>query len=250
MRAANVLNEIEHLKQKYKIKSLIFDDDNMLYDRDRAMQIFKGMIDWGLYMPWVMIATAAFKLDQDLLVAMKESGCEYIDVAIESGTQRILKKIINKPLDLEYAKWMIDISKGIGIYVSANFVIGFPTETWQEIRNTIRYAEYINADYTKIFSVIPLRHTRLWDICKKGGYFKKGFDPKKTKWSTGQIETDEFTPDALTILRAFEWDRINFSSDEKAEKTRRMMGVTDSELKKIRKDTIANAVGLIRKGAG
>ena len=245
--ADNVLDEIKVLKSRYGIKSIIFDDDNMLFVRDSALDIFNGMIKNKLVMPWVMIATAVFELDPELLRAMKDSGCQYIDVAFETGTDRILKDIIDKPVNFEYAKEMVKLAKWHGIFVAANFIVGFPTETWQEIRNTLRYAEEINADYIKIFAATPLKNTRLWDICARDGLFKKGFDPNNVKWSTGQIETDEFSSDALTILRAYEWDRINFTSLKKTERICKMMGITLEEMDKKRKQTLTNVKGLLSK---
>jgi radical SAM superfamily enzyme YgiQ (UPF0313 family) len=207
------------------------------------------MIDRNLIMPWVMIATAVFELDEDLIKLMKDSGCEYIDVAIETGTERVLKEIIHKPLDFDYAKKMVKIVREAGIFVTANFIVGFPTETWDEIRATLKFADEIDADYTKIFSAIPLRNTRLWDICEKGNYFKKGFDADKVKWSTGQIETDEFSADDLTILRAYEWDRINFTDKKKLENICRAMGVTVEEMNETRKNTRLKTRQLIEQGA-
>jgi hypothetical protein len=87
-------------------------------------------------------------------------------------------------------------------------------------------------------------------MCEKGGFFKKGFDANKVRWSTGQIETDEFSADDLTILRAFEWDRINFTNQNKLENICRMMGITLSDMDIIRKKTLANAINLIRSNDG
>ena len=246
--AENVLNEMQWLRDTYGIKSVIFDDDNMLADRDRAMSIFKGMINRGMKMPWMMITTAVFALDEELLRLIKASGCEYLDVAIESGTERVLKQVINKPLNFEHAKKMIAYARSLGIYVAANFIIGFPTETWEEIRLTLKMAEDIGADYIKLNGAIPLPNTRLWDLCVKEKAFKKGFETNKIKWSTGQIETDHFTADELTLLRAFEWDRINFATPEKVKRTADRMGITIDEMNKIRKDTLLNAVKIVREG--
>lgn len=236
--AESVLYEIKWLVNTYQIKSLMFDDDNLLTDQTRARKIFKGMIEEKLVMPWVMIATAAFKLDREMIALMKESGCVYVNVAIESGNERVLHKIINKPINLEQAHKVVNILKEYGIYVAANFIIGFPTETWDEIRETLAYADYLNADYTKVFAAMPLRNTRLWDMCEKYKAFKKGFKGD-VEWSSGQIETSEFTADDLTILRAYEWERINFSNADKRRKTCKMMGITEQELLKIRRNTIS-----------
>jgi radical SAM superfamily enzyme YgiQ (UPF0313 family) len=237
----NVLEEIQFLKDKYGIKSIIFDDDNLLVDRERSIDLFQGMIDRGLAMPWVMIATAVFKLDEELIKLMKTSGCDYIDIAIETGTERVMKEIIHKPVNFGYAKRMVKFARSIGIYVAANFIIGFPTETWNEIRRTLKMAEDIDADYVKISPAIPLCNTELWELCKKEEAFKDGVETNKGKWSTGQIETKEFSANELIILRAYEWDRINFTDREKLENTCKMMDVSIEEMEVIRKETIRKA---------
>ena len=240
--AENVLNEIKWLKDTYGIKSLIFDDDNLLHDKKRAKEIFQGMIDRGLAMPWLSIGLAVFKLDEELIRLMRQSGCEYVAVAIESGTERVLKQIIKKPVSFDYAKKMVRLLQEQGIYVAANFIIGFPTETWDEIRETIRFAEEIDVDYAKLFHLVPLPHTRAWDLCEKENAFNGNTE---FVWSKGNIETSEFTANDLTVLRAYEWDRINFSSPVKRERTRKMMGITEEELDKIRRNTLRNACALV-----
>ena len=237
----NVLNEMEWLRDRHGIKSLMFDDDNMLIDRQRAIALFNGMVERGLTMPWVMTATAAFKLNEELVAAMAASGCVYVDIAIESGTDRVLHEIIRKPLDLGKAKDVVRMLQAAGIYVAANVILGFPSETWDEIRTTLDYADKLGADYTKVFAAIPLRNTRLWDMCREQGAFKDGFN-SASQWSAGQIETKHFKANDLTILRAYEWDRINFSDAAKRKRTCERMGVSECDLMQTRRSTLANAL--------
>ena len=238
----NILSEINWLKKKYQIKSLIFDDDNLFADRRRAKKLFSEMVRRELNMPWKSIATAVFRLDEELIALMRKSGCEYICIAIESGSPRVLKEIIQKPVKYDHARKMVRVAQEHGIYVSANFIIGFPTETWQEIRETLRFAESLRADYVKIFNAIPLKNTRLWDLCIEHGAFKEEFDWNQISWNTGQIATDEFSAEALSILRAFEWDRINFDTETKCSQTARMMNVSLEELQRIRRETIHSTI--------
>ncbi len=248
--AKNVLDEIEFLKKKYGIRSLIFDDDNLLMDKKRAIEIFQGMIDRNLVMPWISIGLAVFKLNEELIKIMRASGCAYISVAIESGNKRVLQRIIHKPVNFDYAKKMIKIAQNQNIYVAGNFMIGFPTETWEEIRETVKFAEESGIDYMKLFAAIPLRHTRLWDLCIQEKAFKKGFNENDKRWSTGQIETKDFSADDLTILRAYEWDRVNFGDSKKRERTAAMMRVTEKELLEIRRQTLRNACQNVKDGQG
>ena len=239
--AEDVLNEIAWLKKEYGIRSLTFDDDNFFTSRKRAKAILEGMIERDLAMPWVSIATAVFRLDEEMIKLMRKSGCQYICIAIESGTKRVIHDIVGKPIDFDHAKKITRLAQQEGIFVSANFIIGFPTETWQEIRETIRFAEELNPDYMKLFHAIPLRNTRLWELCEEHGLFKKGFEQGQLRWSAGQIETDEFMANDLTTLRAYEWDRINFSRPEKLERIAKQMRVSVEEMNTIRKQTRANA---------
>lgn len=233
--AENILSEIDWLVRTYGIKSLIFDDDNLLTNRKRAVEIFKGLEKYKI--SWKMIATAAFLLDDELIELMKKSGCVYVDIAIESGTERVLRDIIKKPLKLEKAVNVTKKLKEEGIYVAANFIIGFPGETWEEIRQTIKFAEDLNADYVKLFNAVPLPGTRLYEMAREQGALIEDFDSENINWRNGSIETDEFSIRDTSILRAYEWDRINFSTYDKRKRTADMMGITLSELNEIRKQT-------------
>ena len=250
MSAERVLDDIAWLKETYGIRSLIFEDDNFFLDKKRVTKILTGMIERGMAMPWLAADAAVFRIDAELLKLMRASGCEYVAFALETGTERVLKEIIGgKPIDFDHAKKMIAAARELGIYVVANFIIGFPTETWDEIRQTLQYAEDIHADYIRIFAAIPLHKTRLWDLCLKENAFKRQYNhfAEHSSWSTGQIETKDFSPHDLTILRAYEWDRINFSSPGKRKKTAAMINITEQELLSVRRETLTNAIHQIGK---
>ena len=193
-------------------------------------------------MPWTSIAVAVFRLDTEIIDLMVESGCRYIDVAIEAGSERVTRDIVLKPLDFDHAKKMIAYARKKGIFVGANFIIGFPTETWDEIRQTIKLAEEINVDYAKIFIAIPLRNTELYDLAEKTNSLIMDPLEAETMWTVGGvIKSEHWSADDLTILRAYEWDRINFSNPKKLKKIANRMGITIDALNVIRKRTLDNA---------
>ena len=234
----NIVSELEWLISDYGIKSIIFDDDNILIDKKRAKNLFRTMIDKKYNLKWNAPALALFKLDEEMISLMKESGCQYIDVAIESGSERVLKDIIHKPLNLKKAKATIEKIKEYGIDLSANFIIGFPGETWDEIRQTIKFAEELDVNYTKFFIATPLPNTELYEIAKQKNYLVDGFSFNKHLWTDGWIETKEFKPQDLKILRAYEWDRINFTNPIKRAKIAEMMNISEERLNEIRRETL------------
>lgn len=239
--AANVLDELEWLKSRYGVRFVIFDDDNLLLNRARAVEIFRGMIARGLDLQWNTIGVAVFRLDDELIDLMKASGCAYMDLAVESGVERVLRDIIRKPVDLARVPGLVARARAAGIDVAAHIIVGFPGETWAEIRESIRYLESLEADYAKIFVTVPLKHTRLYDLARAADALRPGFSFEAIDWSKGQLQTAEFTARQLTILRAFEWDRINFTDPSRRRKIAGMMGVDEADLNAIRRETLRAA---------
>ena len=129
-----------------------------------------------------------------------------------------------------------------GLFVAANFIIGFPTETWKEIRETLTFAEEINVDYAKIFIAIPLRNTEMFDLAEKTNSLITDTYEGDSMWTVGGgIKSDHWSADDLTILRAYEWDRINFSNPKKLKKIADRMAISVEELNVIRRRTLDNA---------
>ena len=171
---------------------------------------------------------------------MKDSGCYQITLSIESGNQYVLDKIIKKPVKLTRVPEILDIAKSLGFETIVNFVVGFPGETWEQIRETFRFAESINVDLVNFHIATPLPKTELLEICLRDGYLPKDFDIEESStsgYAKGLISTTEFTPSELEILRAFEWDRINFSTAERRETVARIEGISIQEMEQWRINT-------------
>ena len=108
------------------------------------------------------------------------------------------------------------------------------------MRILVFISENLNVDYNAFSIATPLPETELYKIAKEGNLLPPGFDfSEKNFKGFGQanITTEEFTPEELQIVRAFEWDRINFKTGEKAKKIAEMGGLTIEELNQWRVST-------------
>lgn len=237
----DVVNELLFLKEKYGIRSVIFDDDNLLMaPHNYAKKLFSLMINKKLELKWIGIAFALFLLNDEMLDLMKASGCVGVNVAIESGNDRVLKEIVRKPIkSLQMACDIINKIRKRSMYCIANFIIGFPGETWDEIRETLRFAEHCGADYIKIFIAVPLYKTKLYNLAVQMGVLDCDNDLPIVDWRYAQIQSGEWTSKDITILRAYEWDRINFAPD-KIGRVMQICGISAEEMKAIRKKTRDN----------
>ncbi|UCD55361.1 MAG: radical SAM protein [Candidatus Omnitrophota bacterium] len=242
--AERVLEEIDWLVNDYGTKELIFLDDNFNLNRPRFVKILKGLIKKNYNLHWKSINITAFLLDEELLELMKASKLYQLILPIESGNQYVLDKILRKPLKLEKMLAIIKKAKELDFEIAADFIIGIPGETWDQIRDTTRFADVIDVDLVLFHIATPIPKTELYDIAKRNNYLGKDFDFRSHKFfgfGRGYITTDEFSPYDLHRLRAFEWDRINFKTQRKKERYAMMAGISLEELDKWRKETIKNA---------
>ena len=236
----HILDEIDMLYNEYGVRNIIFLDDALLANRKRITELLQGIIEKKIDLTWKAATVAAWHLDEELLRLMKRSGCVQITISIESGSQRVLKEVIHKPLKLEIVPPIIAICRELGIDLGANFVIGLPGETWDEIRETFAFAEHCDFDVAHFHIATPLPQTDLYHISKEKGYLPDDFsftDPKYFGFCSGFITTEEFTPMELAIVRAFEWDRINFGTPEKIRRVARIYNTTEAYLNEHRRQT-------------
>lgn len=236
--AESIIEELEYLVKNYKIKSVVFEDDNPFGDKVRTKRILKAMIDKKLNLKWKATAVFLPAIDEEILDLMAQSGCIMLNIAIESGNQRVLNEVIHKPLKLTSVAPKIELAHKYGLFVVANFIVGLPSETWEEMRETFRFAEETKIDYVKFFIANVFSGTKLYDYAMQHNAIdKETYSELNINWRFSRIKSDEWEPEEVSILRAYEWDRINFSDPKKRERTAKMMGISQEELNKIRRET-------------
>jgi len=198
----NILSEIEMLIQRYGIKEIHFEDDNLTSNKKRALEIFDGMIQRKFNLSWtVPSGLAIYSLDEELLEKMAASGCYSISLAIESGDQTVLDSLMHKPIRLERAKPLIDKARSLGMKTKGFFILGFPGETKQTMRKTVDYARSLELDWTLFFMATPLVGTQMYQTCKDKGYLKDETVDFARSFYVGNIKTEEFDTEDIEQLR-------------------------------------------------
>jgi anaerobic magnesium-protoporphyrin IX monomethyl ester cyclase len=201
--AESLLDEMEFLVDTYGIEEIQFEDDNLTQNKKRAKDIFQGMIDRGLHekLQWCTPnGIALWALDIPLVRLAKQAGCYQLTLAIESGNQQVVDNIIHKPLDLDKARDLAHEIKGLGLDTNAFFIIGFPGETLDDIRDTFAYANELDLNSACFFIAQPLPGTRLYDISIRNGYLPEGFRFEDATYSRGVISTPDWTADQVQQL--------------------------------------------------
>jgi magnesium-protoporphyrin IX monomethyl ester (oxidative) cyclase len=220
----NVVRELEQLYQKYAVRQIDFNDDNLTLDKQRMHQICDRMMEKGLDVDWYTPnGVRADTLDKDLLVKMKASGLKELWVSPESGVQRVVDDIVKKKLDLTSVERAIAFCKELGVEVNCFFVMGLIGETKEDILQTIQYAgrlKRLGAGFISIGVAVPYYGTQLYEQAKERGYLAEAFSSDELIATEATIETPEFTAKELhelymqaqaTLNPSFKLTRSHFS---------------------------------------
>ncbi len=172
----NVLKELKHIKEKYNIEEIMFEDDNLTLNPKRAEAIFDAMIREKLGLEWdTPNGIAAWTLAENLIDKMKLSGCHTINFALESGNQYVLDKIIKKPLEISRVKPLIVHAQKIGLNVGIFLVVGMPHETEEQIWDSFRLAAQLGVFTPHISIATPYPGSELFSLCKKERLLRQDF---------------------------------------------------------------------------
>lgn len=172
----NVIAEMKHIKERYGIEEIMFEDDNVTLNVKRAEKLFDLMIKERLGFVWdTPNGVAAWVLNEKLINKMKESGCYKLNLALESGSQYVLDNIIKKPLNLDKSKSLIRYAKKIGLDVGLYLIMGLAGETESQIMETFGLAKELEIYNPFISIATPYPGTELYDVCVKKGYLKDDF---------------------------------------------------------------------------
>jgi anaerobic magnesium-protoporphyrin IX monomethyl ester cyclase len=174
--AEYVLNHIQYVVDKYKVKNIFFEDDNLTLDLKRFEAICDGIIERKIKIHWeTPNGVRADRLNMPLLKKMKQSGAVSIFVGVESGDQEILNTVVCKSLDLTRVVEFAKNAKQIGLKTGAFYIIGFPGEKKENMQHTVDFALRLKKDYDvgmHLFTATPSYGTRLYEQCKVNGYLQ------------------------------------------------------------------------------
>lgn len=184
-----LIRMIKYVKEKYKCKSVTFEDDNFVINRKRLVEFCNRLIDEKVKISWDCGANVS-AIDEEILPLMKRAGCWQINFGIESGSQRILD-FIKKRATLAQIKKALKLTRENGINTKGYFIIGHPTETQESIQETANFIKNIDLDVFQMSFMVPFPGTELYEIANKYGEFKDN-------WDEMNIWTPLFIPTGFT----------------------------------------------------
>jgi radical SAM superfamily enzyme YgiQ (UPF0313 family) len=186
-----VFSEMKLLKEAFGVEFIAIEDDNFTLSEERVKAICKKIIRYPLDIGWVCSGRAD-NVDDEMLRLMKTAGCETIYVGIESGSPRILR-LLNKNISKNKINEGIRKIKENGIKVLGSFILGVPSETKEEMVQTLDYALSLPLDGVSFFIFTPYPRTELRELA-----FQYGKVSTNWKDYTGHPSALPYTPNNMT----------------------------------------------------
>ena len=151
----NVVRELKHLIETYKIREYRFYDDDFTLNVNRAGEICDEIIRQGIRLDW-SCTTRVDLVNDELLGKMKRAGCYTISYGVESGDPEVLKNA-NKGYTLNDVEKTFRLTRKHGIKILAFFMLGLPGENEQTIEKSIRLALKLDPDFVSwgIINLMP-----------------------------------------------------------------------------------------------
>jgi len=162
-----IFNELQEVYKKYGTRFFYFIDDTFTLNKSRAKKICSLIIENNLKIEWIC-DTRVDTLDFEILELMKNSGCIRIKLGIETGSTSILKSI-NKKITKRQILDIIAMIKKVGIEITAYIMIGFPDETNEDVKETIKFAEQIDVAYYSVSILAPYPGTEIYEQAQNRG---------------------------------------------------------------------------------
>ena len=159
-----VLKEVDILYDDYGIRQFDFYDDIFNLNRDRTVEILKGIANRrreGKDIKLSFFNGIRGDIQDNILIKLfREAGAFMIPYAVETASPR-LQKLIKKNIKLEKLKKIVSFTSRMNIITVGFAMLGFPTESEEEIYQTIDYMLSSDFDIVEFFVVSPYFGTEL-----------------------------------------------------------------------------------------
>ncbi len=191
----NVVDEIQHYIREFGIKHILFTDDTFTLNRKHAAGICEDLISRNIKILW-SCETRAGLVDRELLELMYRAGCREISFGVESGSEEIRQKVLNKKVSNTDLITAFTECHRRGIDAHAFCILGVPGETKENMLETLDFTKKIKPDVLGLHLTVLFPDSALYkQAIEEGKIPEDVWD----KYARGEIEDQPiYIPDGFS----------------------------------------------------
>jgi radical SAM superfamily enzyme YgiQ (UPF0313 family) len=178
----NVVDEMEWLRDKLGADAFTFYDPSFTFDNKWVWEICEELQKRKINLSWDCTTRVDY-VSKPILAKMKQANCQIVGFGMESNSQKILN-IMRKGTTKEQNERAVRWAKEVGLPFGLFFIIGYPGETVETLKETLDFIRRAEPDDVYISLACPYPQTEFYDIVKENGW----------KLSTDWSRFDNITP--------------------------------------------------------
>ena len=134
-----VIGEIQFLKDKYQTRHFHFTDES--YPPALFRKLTRNLVESKMDIAWTThIRFEKSLLDDEVWKDAQESGCKFLHMGYESGSERVLK-LMDKATTTDVIQRSLELSSRHGVWNHIMGFFGFPGERYEDAKFSTQFLE-------------------------------------------------------------------------------------------------------------
>lgn len=191
---ASVLAEIRALREQGATYLIFLDDTFTINPRwvkeFCAQHAAEGALPFSLH-------ARAETMSDEMIGQLAQAGCRHITYGVESGSPRVRRDVMKRLITNQK---MIDVfhrTRAAGILTTANYILGVPGETCEDIEQTLELHEALEPDDFGYFVFYPYPGTPLFHVCKAQGLLPEDWMTRPANHRESILRLPDLSPEDI-----------------------------------------------------
>lgn len=191
----SVVTELEQIREQDQLSYVIFLDDTFTINHPwvyEFCEVFPKRVGVGFSIH-ARAETVKPKMIQDLAA----TGCKHIVYGVESGSERVRREIMKRPVTNDRLVEIFDATKDAGIMVTCNYMMGVPGETPDDLQATIDLHHRLQPFDFGYFVFYPFPGTPLFQTCRQQGLLPDNWQDLPARHDQSILKLPDLSPQDL-----------------------------------------------------
>ncbi|MCB1153588.1 MAG: cobalamin B12-binding domain-containing protein [Deltaproteobacteria bacterium] len=216
----NFIQELKYCQERWGVNDFRLFDEGPTIRRKMMEEMCHAILDNDLQVTWNCFSRVDV-VDEELLSLMKKAGCYHVIYGVETVVPESQKRV-RKRVSPEKIKEACRLTRKAGIECKANFILGFPWESEQDIEDNVQFALNLDADLISVNLFKPMPGSPLYDEMVAAGQVKKLPWDKFFVTSDSKLFDSQISEERQKKILKAAWMRFYFSRKNVARRLERI----------------------------
>ncbi|MDV7143290.1 radical SAM protein [Tropicimonas sp. TH_r6] len=153
------------------------------------------------------IHARAETMNPKLIDALARAGCKHVVYGVESGSERIRRDVMKRPVSNDRLIDVFRRTREAGIMATANYMLGIPGEKPADLVATMELHSDLRPLDFGYFVFYPFPGTQLFELCRQNGYLPEKWEEMPARHDRSILDLPDLSPEDITNAYA-KWGRI------------------------------------------